>query len=101
MVCVGEVGEPREPPEFSPNTLSLGDLWPPSRTHSHDPRVPSPRVPSPGPGRGRPVSQLLPELNGRNRGGAAVCGVRWACGEAALERTKGSDRTRGAPKGQP
>lgn len=101
-VC-GEVRELRESRDFSPNTLSLGSPRPlaSARAHSHDPPAPSPRVPSPGPGRGWPVSQLLPELNGRDRGGAAECGARWACGEAALERTEGSDRTWVAPKGQP
>lgn len=83
--------DPRVPPPLSP-------------THSHDPRVPPPPVPdplhdsrvppfpvpSPGSGRGRPVSQLLPELNGRDpRWLEAGCGVHRAGGKP--RRSEGKD----------
>lgn len=56
----------------------------------HDSRVPPFLVPSPGSGRGRPVSQLLPELNGRDpRWLEAGCGVHRAGGKP--RRSKGKD----------
>lgn len=110
MLCSGEVrkSRPPPPPGLPPNNLpypsgpgglclcprptptALESLPLVSPTHSHDPRVPPSRVPSPGSGRGRPVSQLLPELNGRDpRWLEAGCGVRRAGGKPCRSEEKG------------
>ncbi|KAM7319267.1 hypothetical protein ACRRTK_022379 [Alexandromys fortis] len=79
---------PSPAPRPTPTTLeSIPLLFP---THSHDPRVPPYPVPSPGSGRGRPVSQLLPELNGRDpRWLEAGCGVHRAGGKPCRSEGKG------------